>query len=237
MAEVYVGTSGWLYDWNRAGNLDWYVKFSGLNAVELNASFYRFPFRNQVIGWARKGRRLRWSIKVHRSITHYRKLSPEAINIWKKFRTLFEPLERAEILDFYLFQMPPNYTKSKQNIDKLKNFVELSEIEPRKIAVEFRHRSWFVEDTVRIAEELGIALVSIDSPIGVWIRSVNGIIYLRMHGRSEWYAHEYSEEELSEVVEKILEFDPKKVYVFFNNDHWMLENARALLRMLKEKLG
>ena len=236
MTEVYVGTSGWLYDWNRAGNLDWYVKFSGLNAVELNASFYRFPFRNQVMGWARKGRGLRWSVKVHRSITHYRKLSQEAVNTWKKFRALFEPLEKAEILDFYLFQMPPNYTKSKQNIDKLKNFVELSEIEPKKIAVEFRHRSWFVEDTVKIAEKLGIVLVSIDSPLGVWIRSVNDIIYLRMHGRSEWYAHEYSEEELSEVVERILELNPERIYVFFNNNHWMLENARALLGMLREEL-
>ncbi|RLF12723.1 MAG: DUF72 domain-containing protein, partial [Thermoprotei archaeon] len=38
--RVYIGTSGWLYDWNLDGSLDWYVKNSGLNAVELNASFY-----------------------------------------------------------------------------------------------------------------------------------------------------------------------------------------------------
>ncbi|RLE90384.1 MAG: DUF72 domain-containing protein, partial [Thermoprotei archaeon] len=72
--EIYVGTSGWMYDWNIGGNLDWYVKFSELNTVELNASFYRFPFRNQVRSWARKGSKLKWAIKVHRSITHYRKL-------------------------------------------------------------------------------------------------------------------------------------------------------------------
>ncbi|MEM4913906.1 MAG: DUF72 domain-containing protein, partial [Desulfurococcaceae archaeon] len=68
--EVYVGTSGWLYDWNEGASLDWYVEESGLNAVELNASFYRFPFRNQVKGWSIKGSTLRWSVKVHRSITH-----------------------------------------------------------------------------------------------------------------------------------------------------------------------
>ena len=236
VTEIYVGTSGWLYDWNIAGNLDWYIKFSGLNAVELNASFYRFPFRNQVIGWARKGKNFRWSIKVHRSITHYRKLSSSSLNTWKKFRALFEPLENIRVLDFFLFQMPPTYTKTKQNIEKLKNFVESSEIEPRKIAVEFRHKSWFVEDTVKIAEELGIVLVSIDSPIGTWIRSAKDTIYLRMHGRSAWYAHEYSEEELSEIVEKILKFNPKRIYVFFNNNHWMLENARTLLGMLREEL-
>ncbi|RLE86352.1 MAG: DUF72 domain-containing protein, partial [Thermoprotei archaeon] len=57
--EIYVGTSGWLYDWNIGGNLEWYVKFSSLNTVELNASFYRFPFRNQVRSWARKGSKLK----------------------------------------------------------------------------------------------------------------------------------------------------------------------------------
>ncbi|MEM4061454.1 MAG: DUF72 domain-containing protein, partial [Desulfurococcaceae archaeon] len=28
--EVYVGTSGWLYDWNEGASLDWYVEESGL---------------------------------------------------------------------------------------------------------------------------------------------------------------------------------------------------------------
>jgi len=62
--QVFVGTSGWLYDWNEGGTLDWYVRFSGLNAVELNASFYRLPFRRQVESWARRGSSLRWSVKI-----------------------------------------------------------------------------------------------------------------------------------------------------------------------------
>ena len=48
--EVFVGTSGWSYGWNKGGNLDWYLRNSHLNAVELNASFYRFPNRNQIAG-------------------------------------------------------------------------------------------------------------------------------------------------------------------------------------------
>ncbi|MEM4503151.1 MAG: DUF72 domain-containing protein, partial [Ignisphaera sp.] len=52
--EIFVGTSGWLYDWNIDGTLDWYLQNSRLNAVELNASFYRFPFRNQVSSWVKK---------------------------------------------------------------------------------------------------------------------------------------------------------------------------------------
>jgi len=58
--EIFVGTSGWMYSWNKGGNFDWYIQNSNLNAVELNASFYRFPFPNQIIGWSKKGRNLRW---------------------------------------------------------------------------------------------------------------------------------------------------------------------------------
>ncbi len=232
---VFVGTSGWLYDWNKAGNLEWYVRFSGLNAVELNASFYRFPFRNQILGWMKKGRKLRWSIKVHRSITHYRKLSPEALSTWRKFKNLFEPLNSTGILDFFLLQMPPNFTKTSQNIIKLKNFVKSSEVKPEKIAIEFRHESWFTDEIIKLAENLGIVVVSVDSPIATWIRPTKETIYLRMHGRSSWYIHNYSLEELIEISEKILSLNPKKIYVFFNNDHWMLKNAKTLLSMLKRE--
>ncbi|MGC8556152.1 MAG: DUF72 domain-containing protein, partial [Conexivisphaera sp.] len=68
LAEFYVGTSGWSYSWNPDG-IGWYAENSGLNAVELNASFYRFPFPSMVRGWSRRSG-LRWSIKVHRSVTH-----------------------------------------------------------------------------------------------------------------------------------------------------------------------
>lgn len=118
--KVFVGTSGWLYDWNEDGTLDWYVENSGLNAVELNASFYRFPFQNQVKSWKRKSKSLRWAIKVHRSITHLRKFGERAYDIWDKFKNLFNPLE--DLIDFYLFQLPPNYSCREESLKILKGF-------------------------------------------------------------------------------------------------------------------
>ncbi|MEM1508337.1 MAG: DUF72 domain-containing protein [Thermofilaceae archaeon] len=59
MVKIYVGTSGWLYGWNEGGGLEWYVSHSGLNAIELNASFYRFPFPAQVKSWVKRGGRLK----------------------------------------------------------------------------------------------------------------------------------------------------------------------------------
>lgn len=105
--DVFVGTSGWYYDWNKKKNFDWFIKNSSLNSVELNASFYRFPFPRQIEVWSTKGTGLRWSIKVHRSITHWRQLSESSLEIWENFRELFEPMDH--IIDFYLFQVPPNF--------------------------------------------------------------------------------------------------------------------------------
>lgn len=230
--EIFIGTSGWLYDWNMEGNLEWYVKFSNLNAVELNASFYRFPFRNQVKSWARKGKKLKWAIKVHRSITHYWKLSDRAYDIWTKFYNLFSLMEH--LIDFYLFQMPPTFIKTEKNIGKIEKFVLRANL-GHKFAIEFRHRSWFNDETVDLCRKLGITLVSIDAPIAKWFICSNKIVYLRMHGREEWYAYDYSYEELKEVADKITSLNPSKIYVFFNNNHWMLKNANLMQKILKSR--
>jgi uncharacterized protein YecE (DUF72 family) len=37
------------------------------------------------------------------------------------------------------------------------------------------------------------------------------------------------------VAEKILKLNPEKVYVFFNNNHAMLENAREMLKIFLKK--
>lgn len=103
-----------------------------------------------------------------------------------------------------------------------------------KFAVEFRNISWFDGRTIDLLSGYDATFVSLDSPEGTWIAMSNGIIYLRVHGRTGWYYHNYSLEELRELALKIWEKEPKKVYVFFNNDHWMLENARLMKRVLEK---
>jgi uncharacterized protein YecE (DUF72 family) len=234
MVDVYVGTSGWMYDWNEGGSLDWYVEQSGLNAVELNASFYRFPFLSQVKSWAVKGSRLRWAVKVHRSITHVRRMGSAALEVWSRFRERFAPLD--SLVDFYLFQLPPSFAASEEGVRRLRAFAEACGLGCR-MAVEFRHESWFEGEGLELCEELGVTFVSVDSPIGTWVASSNGVVYLRLHGRGAWYAYEYSEEELAELASRVAELSPIRVYAFFNNDHWMLENALQMLETLRNQLG
>lgn len=221
-----------MYDWNSGGTLDWYLANSGLNAVELNASFYRFPFPSQVLVWSRKATKIRWTVKVHRSITHLRKLSDPALETWRRFHKLFQLLD--ERVDFYLFQMPPNFSATAANFARIRRFSAESGLS-RRFAIEFRHESWLSRELAEKVSDIGATYVSIDSPVKTFIHSSGDVIYLRMHGRSSWYAHDYSLKELSELADTMLSLGPRVVYVFFNNDHWMLENARLMLDILRQK--
>ncbi|MEM0016340.1 MAG: DUF72 domain-containing protein [Saccharolobus sp.] len=217
--KIFVGTSGWSYSWNEDGTLDWYVKNSGLNAVELNMSFYRFPTESQIKRWSRYNS-IRWVVKVNRKITHIRRLNDmqEWYNFYDKVK-LLNP-------DFYLFQLPPSFKRNDINQKRVEQF---SEILGEKMAVEFRDQKWYIEPI-----NIRSVLVSIDSPIGTYIVNSMGYVYLRLHGRDSWYYYDYSEQELRQLSEKIVSLDPEYVYIFFNNDHWMLENARTMFRIMKE---
>jgi uncharacterized protein YecE (DUF72 family) len=221
---VFVGTSGWYYDWNKKKNFDWFIENSSLNSVELNASFYRFPFPRQIEAWSTKGAGLRWSIKVHRSITHWRQLSGSSLEIWENFRELFEPMDH--IIDFYLFQVPPNFN----DVARALRFAEAAKLGER-FALEIRNRRLLGDDEA--CEELmkEVTLVSVDSPDYRNRIFPGKIIYMRMHGREGWYNYNYSMEEISETFRKMREFGPEKVYIYFNNDHNMLENARMTLKV------
>jgi len=233
LTRIFVGTSGWLYDWNLEGTFDWYVKESRLNAVELNASFYRLPFRNQVVSWARKTGHIRWAVKIHRYITHYARLSEKAVVFWQKIKEIFAPLE--EKIDFYLLQLPPSYSYSEKSFAKLKVFIDKTGVS-EKIAVEFRHSSWFMLDKEKLCEMLGEAIpVSVDSPDFTYFTCCRKTVYLRLHGRTSWYFHEYTENELNEIADEIIKLKPEAIYVFFNNNHWMLENARLMKYILEKK--
>ncbi len=229
--QIYVGTSGWLYDWNIGRSLEWYVKNSGLNSIELNMSFYRYPTRKTVEIWAEKGKTLRWSIKASRLITHVYRFGEKAETAWNRFKELFSPIE--EKIDYYLFQLPPSMTP--RHVSRIERFILKTELGSR-LALEWRSPEWFREEWIRWAIDLGITPVSIDAPeLPRTIFKSGQAVYLRMHGRYAWYSHDYTDEELKEVAESIVKNSPGKVHVYFNNNHAMLRNARRMLKILIEE--
>jgi uncharacterized protein YecE (DUF72 family) len=225
--NAFFGTSGWSYGWNRGGNLDWYLRNSGLNAVELNARFYRFPYTNQVAGWAGKGTELRWCIKVHRFVTHQYKFNDTAREIWQKFLDLFRPLDPW--IDYYLFQAPP----SMKNSERLLQFFDGLPL-LKKCVLEIRNRDLILDYSACRKLQECLPLVSVDSP-DARNRIFSGqLIYMRMHGRDDWYRYGYSQEELEENAAMILKSGAENVYLFFNNNHSMLENAQRMTGIIQD---
>lgn len=225
--KLSVGTSGWYYDWNKKKNLDWFVQNSGLNTVELNVSYYRFPFPNQIRSWNTKGTGLRWSVKVHRSITHWRLLNETALEIWENFRKLFEPMDH--LIDFYLFQMPPKF----DDVTKALRFADNTCLGER-FALEIRNKELLGNDELCAELMDKVTLVSVDSPDYRERIFPGEVIYMRMHGRENWYSYNYSQEEIKIILGKINELKPGKIYIYFNNDHNMLENAKLTLETWAE---
>ncbi len=240
--RTFVGTSGFNYSWNPDG-LEWYLLHSGLNALEINMPFYRFPFPAMVKSWRKKtlshNPSLRWVVKVNQKITHVYKFNEKAFRVWERFFNLFSPLD--ELIDFYLFQLPPSFLPTlHQRIESFVREYELGE----RFALEPRNVTWFQQKWLDWARKLGITWVSVDAPTytelprNIYVTSE--FIYLRVHGRTEWYSHYYTDEELVELVEKLKEAyrsheKVKGIYVFFNNDHAMLENARRMRSLLSSR--
>jgi uncharacterized protein YecE (DUF72 family) len=220
--DVFVGTSGWYYEWNADKTLDWYVAHAGLPAIELNTSYYGFPHARQVPVWAKKGSKLRWAVKVNRLITHQYRFGDAALPYWRRFRDLFVPLEPS--VGFYLFQAPPHFT----HVRRLVLFLEAASCDG-KCAVELRNPHHLGNDPLIHEIQQHAVAVSVDSPDFQNRIFPGDTVYLRMHGRTDWYSHRYSAEELAGTAEKIRENGPKQAYIFFNNDHAMLDNAKAML--------
>jgi uncharacterized protein YecE (DUF72 family) len=58
-----------------------------------------------------------------------------------------------------------------------------------------------------------------------------------MHGREDWYRHDYMQGELEETAGMIKRTGAEKVYLFFNNDHAMLENAQRMTELFSPEKG
>ncbi len=163
--KLLVGTSGYSYkEWKGAfyprkiqpgEMLSFYAQ--RLSTVEINNTFYRMPKREVVANWGRQvPSAFRFSIKASRRITHFKPLEDAAEPLGYLFDTI-EVLGKR--LGCVLFQLPPHL---RSNHGLLGEF--LTRLPARtRCAFEFRHPSWFDEDTFALLREANAALVSSDT--------------------------------------------------------------------------
>jgi len=237
MVEYRVGCSGWIYP-HWAGlfypeNLperewfDFYAKV--FNTVEVNATFYRFPTEKMVKAWYRKGPEgFLFTLKAFRGITHLRKFQGTE-ELVRRFYTMGEML--GEKLGGFLFQLPPNFRYNRDLLLRI-----LDQLDPRfPNTLEFRHESWFQEETEALLRERGVAMCIVSAPnLPEYVVATAPHAFVRFHGKGAWYAYRYSMKELHTWAERIKGLPVERVFVYFNNDWnaWAPENALQLEKLL-----
>jgi uncharacterized protein YecE (DUF72 family) len=233
LSSISIGTSGYTYSWNKgkSNKFKWYVD-QGFNSVEINGSFYRFPNQSWTNKWnVIPDKKFKFSIKVHRSITHYTRLKGnKSIDLWKRFKKSLEPIERK--INFWLFQMPSSFVYNEENIERIKTFKSKAKLNNRAV-MEFRDSSWWKKDSIAEIEKMKIAMCSVSAPgLPTKILNLNGIIYLRLHGSKSWYNYVYSQVELKRLVNRLVKTYGIEKAIYLNNDHGMLPNGRYLMNLL-----
>jgi uncharacterized protein YecE (DUF72 family) len=63
-------------------------------------------------------------------------------------------------------------------------------------------------------------------------------VYVRFHGTTRWYRHDYTKDELRAWARKISDSGARTAWVYFNNDRecYAIKNGKELIRQL-QKLG
>ena len=160
-----VGTSGYSYpawkgrfypkDLPAKKFLQFYA--SRFSTVEINNTFYKMPSAELVQSWANEAPAgFTFAVKAPQRITHQ-----------KRLKECEEPLEELAVaierlggkLGPILFQLPPNF---KKDVPRLQAFLALK---PKRwrAAFEFRHESWFADDTYEALRAAAVALCIADT--------------------------------------------------------------------------
>ena len=223
MAEVWVGTSGYVYrHWRRgvfypAGlrardELAWYA--ARFRTVELNNPFYRLPTPGSFARWAdQTPDDFVFSVKVSRYISHVQRLREPA-------DSLARFLEHAEVLGPklgpLLVQLPPQF---QLDLRRLEEFLAILPDRYRWV-LEVRHPSW---QTPAVYEALGRRGVALCVPVGGRVQpdlvTTAPFTYVRMHAGAE-PGGRFGEEQLRPWAARIraVAKSGKDAYVYFNND-------------------
>ena len=242
---VRIGCSGWNYaHWRngvfyppRCAPRNWLGFYAQrFDTVEVNMTFYRLPKAHVVARWVEETPPgFSFAVKVSRYVTHIKRLldTPEHLPL------LYErigPLLRSPKLGPLLWQLPPTFAV---DLDRLAAVLEHVQADGHRHAFEFRHPSWFREETYSLLREHRAALVIGDRP------EVNAFqaheltadfTFVRFHYGTRGRNGNYSHRELDEWAERLARWSREaEVFAYFNNDWegYAIENALYL----KERMG
>jgi uncharacterized protein YecE (DUF72 family) len=225
---LFAGTSGFSYaTWkgkfyprqlSGAKMLSYYAE--RLNGVELNGSFYRTPPETTLAKWASETPPgFRFCMKANRGLT-YSAEGFDRVGLAGIFSARIAVL--GERLGPVLLQFPPARQKNVTLLDSLLTALG------RKAACEFRHASWFDQDTYGVIRAHGGALVVTDEE--KWPRAplvdLSSVAYFRLR---RGYAAAALRAWTAELKSALASHE--EVHVYFRHEPESPALARRLLRL------
>jgi uncharacterized protein YecE (DUF72 family) len=231
---LWLGTSGWQYrDWrgrfypHDLPQPRWLEHYAAhFRTVELNNSFYRLPAAETFAGWRKRTPDdFVFVVKASRYLSHIKRLvdPDDSVDLF-----VTRARELGDKLGPVLLQLPPTFPAEPERLARTLSRFGRHRI---RVAVEFRHRTWFTDTTYDLLRDHGAALVLADrknhhSPL---VHTADWT-FVRFH---EGVAHphpRYGDAALASWVDRLR--DDREAWVFFNNDPgcWAVENARTFGR-------
>lgn len=246
---ITIGLTGWgdhpLITLDKSKKLENYSSY--FPVVELDTSFYAIPPKKNISNWIEKTPdSFQFIPKAYKAMTQHKEWIEEFASIDKMFEVFkqtFEPMVAANRVKAFLFQFPPYFDCTKQNVAYLRRVRELMQDLP--VAIEFRSQSWFIEKnkerTLDFLVQQRFINVIVDQPQTpnnsiptIPISTNNLLSFYRLHGRNyegwlgenvkDWRAertlYDYKKEELIEFAESVrtLSKASQEVCVIFNNN-------------------
>lgn len=219
-----IGTSGWQYaSWrgrfypHGVPQRDWLEHYAARFAcVEVNNTFYNLPARETFARWAAgTPDDFRFVMKMSRYLTHVRRLREPEDSVRLFLERSAPALPKTAAL---LLQLPPTL---RADLPLLARTLAAFPSAVR-VAVEFRHRSWYTDECTAMLRAHGAALCLTDRrgrPQQPLTRTAEWG-FVRLHEGRSTPAPCYGDTALRSWARRIARlWDPDdEVFVFFNND-------------------
>jgi len=191
------------------------------NSLEVNSSFYKTPLPSTFTKWSLDtATEFQFSVKLTRDITHVKKLAAGVEGIEKFILAANELQQKRGCL---LVQFPGKITLDYfSTVEQILTAVaDAGARDPWRVAVEFRHASWYVSETMEMLDEYKASVVMHDIP-GSKNQEVNKkapFVYYRFHGPAGDYRGSYDSAFLHDTAKDIKKWtaEGKTVFAYFNN--------------------
>ncbi len=205
------------------------------NSIEINSSFYKIPMGKTFANWAEAvPDDFQFTVKLWRGITHEKSFATEDLD---RFMTSAGRLGKKK--GCLLIQFPAKTNFDAKGLDSLLAHIRKKDFQKDwRIAVEFRHSSWYESEICGILDAYQVSLVQHDMP-GFASFPPNTrapFIYYRFHGEKGDYRGSYTDYYLKEAADKIVSWleSGREVYAYFNNT---IGEAVSNLNTLKKLVG